>query len=329
MIAYIRSGGKTQVRFFDPNVRRRRLHRLHRVRDDYRSGSRKFSQVAHFFRRFLSNTPSLENPLVKQPLLAAILGLWACAGCPLLAADEADDALAKQLVGTVRDPRLSLRQRLEAARMLNKLGPRAAVVVPDLTAQLKRLRGVEHEPLQEEIIETLGRIGSPSKSALPTLATNTGRSIDLDLAVKRASERVILSDDSQDLAALLQQLGSRDVGLRLRAVKTLGLQRSAASLAVPTLTQLLADPDGDVRRASANAIRAIQPDGKPTKELLAAFVLDLKDPSDDIRLLAVRSLGRLGSAASSTIANLEPLLTDPDRDVRKATADAILRISGP
>jgi HEAT repeat protein len=263
---------------------------------------------------------------MKRVAVAFVFLLTTC--FPVLA-DEAEEKLARELVGVVRDPKLKLRERVEAARMLNKLGPRASSIVPDLMAQLNRLRGTEHEALQEEIIETLGKIGTPARVSLPTLATNTGRSLDLDLAVKRASDKIIQADDSQDIAALLQQLGSRDAGLRLRSAKTLGNLKANALIAVPSLTQLLADTDGDVRRAAGGAIRAIQPDAKPSRELLAAYVLDLKDPSDDIRLLAVRALGRFGANASSSISALEPLLSDPDRDVRKAAADAILRISGP
>jgi HEAT repeat protein len=245
------------------------------------------------------------------------------------ASDESDARLARQLVGVVRDPRLSLRERVEATRMLNRMGPRAASVVPDLIGQLQRLRGTEHEALQEEIIDTLGQLGSAAKAALPTLATQTGRSIDLDLAVKRSSRQILSAEDSRDLSALLGQLASGDSGVRLRAVKSLGNLKSEAAVAVPSLTTLLTDSDGDVRRAAASAIRAIQPAAKPSPELIAAFVLDLKDADADVRLVAVRALGRLGSAAASAIANLEPLLNDPDRDVRKAVADTILKLSTP
>jgi HEAT repeat protein len=244
-------------------------------------------------------------------------------------ADEATDQLAKELVGVVRDIRLGVRERVEAARTLGKLGPRAAVVVPDLIAQLKRMRGAESEALQEAVIDTLAAIGSAAKTSLPTLAVNTGRTVDLDLAVKRATEQILASDDARDVKVLTQQLTSRDAGLRLRAAKTLGTMKADALEAIPALAAVLTDSDGDVRRATATAMRLIQPNAKPTKELIQVLVMDLTDSDDGVRLLAVRSLGRYGTAAAAALPELEKLLADPDRDVRKAAADAMLRLVGP
>ena len=61
---------------------------------------------------------------------------WACVLVLLLPvaarADEADDALALQLAAVLRDPRIELRERVEAAHTLTKLGPKAAAAVPKL-----------------------------------------------------------------------------------------------------------------------------------------------------------------------------------------------------
>ena len=244
-------------------------------------------------------------------------------------ADEATDRLAKELVGVVRDPRQGVTQRVAAARSLTRLGPRAAVVVPDLTAQLKRLKGEELEPLQEAVVEALGAIGAAAKPALPTLATVTGRTIDIDLAVKQASKEILDADESGDVKTLIEQTASRDVGLRLRAVKTLGGLKAAALSAVPALTLALGDPDGDVRRAAVAALRQVDPAAKPSRELIQAITVDLKDPDDNLRLLAVRTLGKLGPAAASAIPAVEPLLNDPDRDVRRAAGEALIRMSVP
>lgn len=244
-------------------------------------------------------------------------------------ADEATDRLAKELVGVVRDPRQGEPQRVEAARTLGKLGPQAAVVVPDLIAQLKRLKDDELESLQAAVVETLGTIGSAAKAALPTLATVKGRTIDLDLAIKKSTRQILLADDTRDVKALVEQTTSRDVGLRLRAVKTLGSLKAEAAAAVPAVVWALNDPDGDVRRAAVTALRLIQPQAKPSKELIQAIVVDLTDPDDNLRLNAVRTLGKLGTAASAALPALQPLLTDPDKDVRRAAGEAIIKLGGP
>lgn len=244
-------------------------------------------------------------------------------------ADEATDRLAKELVGVVRDPREGETQRVEAARTLGKLGPQAAVVVPDLIAQLKRLKGEELESLQAAVIEALGAIGSAAKPALPTLATVKGRTIDLDLAIKQSTRQILAADDTRDLKALVEQTTSRDVGLRLRAVKTLGGLKADAAAAVPAVLSALNDPDGDVRRAAVASLRLIQPQAKPSKELIQAIVADLTDPDDNVRLNAVRTLGKIGTAASAALPALQPLLNDPDKDVRRAAGEAVLKLGGP
>lgn len=246
---------------------------------------------------------------------------------PATRADEADDLLARRLSAIVRDPRLTVPQRVEAARILGKMGLRAGAAVPDLAAQLNRLRGPELEPLQEAVIDTLGQIGSPSKDALPSLARAKGRSIDIDVAIHRANESILAASDSQDIVALIKQLQSRDSSIRLRAVKALGNLGPAARYAVTDLTSTLNDPDPDVRRAAISALNAVQPDAPPSEQLVRAIALDLRAPDAGARLLALRSLMRFGRRAAIVVADVEPLLTDADPDVRKAAADLIARIA--
>lgn len=244
-------------------------------------------------------------------------------------ADEADDALARQLAAVVRDPRLRLAQRQEAARTLGKLGPLAGAAVPALTAQLGWLRGAELESLQEAVIDALGRIGSPARPSLPALARAGGRSTDIDQAIKRATDIILAASDSQDVAALTRQLQSKDASVRLRAAKALAALGPAARFAVPDLLAAVGDPDADVRRAAVAALRTVQPDGRPSEYLLRAISLDFRDPDPAVRLLAVRSLARFGRAAGAVAAELEPLLGDPDPDVRKAVTEALIRITPP
>lgn len=245
------------------------------------------------------------------------------------AAQETDDLLARQLAAVVRDFRLPLAQRVDAARTIGRLGPRAGAAVPDLTAQLLRLRGTELEPLQEAVIDALGSIGSPARTALPAVSRAAGRSTDIDLAIKRAKTTILASSDSQDVGALTKQLQSADASFRLRAAKALGALGPAARFALPDLTSALRDTDADVRRAAVAAVLAIVPDARPSETVVRAIALDLRDPDATVRLFAVRALGRFGRAAGVVAADLEPLLTDPDPDVRRSATEVLPRISGP
>lgn len=249
---------------------------------------------------------------------------------PVARADEADDLLAKQLVGTASDPRLPIRSRVVATKAIAKLGPRASAVVPDLVRILDRLRGVEQEPLQEALVEAIGQIGSASRAALPTLARVSARSLDLELASRRSTDLILAASDEQDLDALVKQLASRDPSVRLRAIKAVGaLGPVARGSAAPLVATMLGDPDTDVRRATIATLRLIQPNAKPTEALIRAVAVDLTDPDANARLVAVRSLGRIGTPAAIVVADLEALRMDPDPDVRKAVNDALARLAGP
>jgi HEAT repeat protein len=259
-------------------------------------------------------------------LLVLMMVLLPAAACR---ADEADDTLAKQLGKLLRDPRQSIRSRIEAAQMVSKLGARGGAAVPDLMSVLDRLRGTELEPLQEAIIEALGQIGSPSRAAMQSIARCAGRSIDLDYAVRTASDQILTSSDAQDVNALLRQLRSRDSSQRLRAVKALGNLGPAVRFALPNLLDALSDMDGDVRRAAIASIRQIVPNAIPTEAIVRALAADLTDPDSGVRLLAVRALGRTGQGAAAAGPAIDALRNDPDPDVRKAAVEALSRILGP
>ncbi|MBX9622191.1 MAG: HEAT repeat domain-containing protein [Gemmataceae bacterium] len=246
---------------------------------------------------------------------------------PAARADEQDDLLARQLSAIVRDPRLRQAQRIEAARTLGRIGYQAGAAVPDLMAQLTILRGPEHELLQEAVIDALGRIGSPARQSLPAMARAAGRSVDIDLSIKRAKEQILAASDSQDVAALTKQLQSRDASVRLRAVRALRDLGPAARFALPDLQAALNDPDPEVRRAAVNAVQTVQPDAPPSELVVRSVALDLTSPDAGIRLLAVRTLGRFGRRAGIVAESLSPLLADSDPDVRRAAAEALARIT--
>jgi HEAT repeat protein len=259
---------------------------------------------------------------MRQFLVLAAL-LFGAAG---LRADDTDDRLARQLSGVVRDPRQAVGARVEAARMIGKIGPRASAAVPDLVLVLDRLRGAELEPVQEAVIDALGLIGAPSRNALPSMAKAAPRSTDIDQAVKRATGLILAASDSQDIDALVRQLSDRDSSLRLRAVKALGNIGPAARVAAPNILTALEDSDADVRRAAVVALRLMLPNERPSVAVVRAIAADLNDPDPGVRAATARALGRLGRVAVSAVPLIEPLLSDPDSDVRRAAAEALGRI---
>lgn len=254
-------------------------------------------------------------------LLPIVLAFLPSAG----RAEERDDVLARDLANIVRDRLAPMWSRVEAANMLAKLGPRAAPAVPELTAQLEKLRGEDTAPLQEAVVRALGQIGASARPVIPALTRAVGRDFDLDLAVRRSTNQIIAAGDS-DVASLVLMLQSKEEGQRLRAAKSLGKLGPLAKAAVLDLTLVLADPDGDVRRTALSALRAILGKVLPA-DAIGVYVLDLQSPDEDIRYQAAKNIGRLGRDGASALQALQPLLTDPSPDVRRAAAEALLRIS--
>jgi HEAT repeat protein len=98
---------------------------------------------------------------------------------------------------------------------------------------------------------------------------------------------------------------------------------------VPVLNTALADPDGDVRRGVIVALRRIEPNARPSDDLIRAIANDLRDPDPSIRLIAARALSRIGPLAAFVAPDLILLRSDPDPDVRRAIAEALARVTAP
>jgi HEAT repeat protein len=224
----------------------------------------------------------------------------------------------------VRDFRLPTATRAEAARTAGKLGPRAAKAVPDLIAVFDRLRGREQEPLQEAVVEALGLIGGPAKPALLTLPRGVGRTADVDLAIRRATDLILNAPEALDVDLLVQQLQSRDAATRVRAAKGLYDLGPAARGAVLALQAALGDTDGDVRRGVIAALRSIDPTARPSEALVRAIAADLSSPDPNFRLIAART-----PAAAAAGPDLFAARADPDPDVRRAALEAAARVAPP
>lgn len=240
-------------------------------------------------------------------------------------AEDPDEVLAKNLMSVVRDRLAPTPHRVEASTTLGKLGPRASSAVPELLTTLKRLNSDDTIRLQESIVRTLGQIGASTRPHLAELHRFYGRDFDLDLAIKRTTAQVLASGD-EDVAVLVVLLRAKEDGQRLRATKSLAKMGTLAKAALPDLTATLADPDGDVRRGALNAIRSIQ-GGIAPADAVGVYLLDLQSTDEDVRMLAVKNIGRLGRDAAAAIKPLQALLADPNPEVRRATNEAINRIA--
>ncbi len=109
---------------------------------------------------------------------------------------------------------------------------------------------------------------------------------------------------------LLQDLRSKDPGIRLAAVEAAAAARYQA--AVPALLLLLQDPDASVRAASADALGVMQ-----VGEAVNGLTLLLGDPESRVRAAAISALRHIGSeAALDALARTPIVAIDEGDDVR-------------
>jgi HEAT repeat protein len=124
----------------------------------------------------------------------------------------------------------------------------------------------------------------------------------------------------QAVPALVEALGSEDMGLRLLAAKALG--KIGSQDAIPDLRQALQDEHKAVRRAAASALGGIG-----AEEAVESLVEVLRDGSNDrrVRESAARALGQIGSEKAISDL-LEVLLRDKERYVRMSAARALGKV---
>ena len=114
-----------------------------------------------------------------------------------------------------------------------------------------------------------------------------------------------------------------------------------ASVAMPTISLALVDPNPTIKLAAAQALENIDRNWVSTSVVVNAitslvgtevavskFVVGLADRDADVRKAMVAYLTQLGPAANPTVPQLLPLLQDRDHNVRKAATDALIQI-GP
>ena len=154
--------------------------------------------------------------------------------------------------------------------------------------------------------------------------------------------------EQEDLASLrayvIEALRDPDAKVRVAACHSLANQDVEVQQLLPVLGAAVDDESPEVRlqaaaclgKVSAHVARPGQRvSGEPKwqesetgRESLAVLCRLLKDQSSDVRIEAARSLAMAGPAESSTSA-LVAAAGDPDRGVRLAIAEALLRLNGP
>ncbi len=236
----------------------------------------------------------------KPFLLAAAAFLITCGACR---ADDKDDKLVSDLVAQFRNPKNSLEVRSTAIRALGALGWPGRTAIPDLIKFLEdpdeRRAARETVGPYYQAIEALGRLGPVAREAVPALVKAKGVATPYDQAIDSALENILIPQPGT-LLNYLGLLRDNDPSARLMAAK---------------------DPDPDVKRVAAETVTAV------TQREVARLEQLLKDRDENVRMLAAKALGHMGTAARGAAAALrEAAAKDADADVRAVAANALTKV---
>lgn len=122
------------------------------------------------------------------------------------------------------------------------------------------------------------------------------------------------------LKSWVQDLESKWLDVRLRAVARIGQQGPAASPAIPALMRAMYDPSGRMWYAATEALGQIGPQALP------ALLQVLQHRSRSVRWCAIEAIGKMGAQARSAIPALLRLANQPKTGYAYRAAEALGQI---
>src|ERR1051325_446479 len=199
--------------------------------------------------------------------LFLLLVLFALA--PALHAQKDDDPKKKKVGPTIPDGLKALQHpdakvRYKAVMTLAQLGPTAKFAIPELRAALKDSNAL----VRVKVAEALWRIEQPAPSVV--------------------------------LPVLLDDMKSKDPGVRAAVPPVFALMGAKAKPALPALTNALKDKELDVKLAAVAALGDLGPVAKDS----AGALLELAQDKDFFLLepFVGAALGNLGDSVAPTLA---------------------------
>jgi HEAT repeat protein len=218
-----------------------------------------------------------------------------------------------------------------AARLLGKLGPKAAAAVPALLRALDD-RGLRSQcmgppdmygerAVRFDVAESLGLIGAAARAALPKLTAMMATDADREVRVSAALAVCRIDPPNKPAFAQLVRLLDDGRGGVQQAALALGQLGPAARAAVPALGRALLHQYVYVRANAAEALGRIG-----GSEVVPLLVFAMRDPDAMVRYDAAESLGKLGAEAAPAVPDLIKILRGNDAHifpVRLAAAAAL------
>ncbi len=207
--------------------------------------------------------------------------------------------------------------RIQAARALGRIGPRAAAVASRLIGLLKEA----DETIRCQAAQALGEVGGETESTIAALIELLK---DASAPVKATAARalgVLSKAAGPAVPALVSLLQDREESVRTAAAEAIALVGPLDQAATDTLAEGLVSPDNVVRAQTAQALGTI---GAAAEEAAPALVEAMADRNDRVRAQAVEALGKIGEpAAAAAVPGLVRALRDQDNWVSAKAAEAL------
>lgn len=185
-------------------------------------------------------------------------------------------------------------------------------------------RRLFYKPVERanDAIRVFRILGPQARSAIPELARLAQTAADRDRAYRCIDALKLVGPEG--LPAVLTLATNSPTKTRFRAIVTLPEFGPDAAAAVPILIQCLDDNDSSIAAAAQEALTRLD-----RSAVFPSLTNALHSSSAQVRAHAVDGIQRMGAPADEAVPLLDPLLADPDYDVRRTTTNALRRLFFP
>lgn len=292
----------------------------------------------------------LDDPAdeVRKAAATAVSAIGSSPGCRLLS--NALEALAKACLSETVRP---VRQHI--AEQLGRFGTQAGPVLPQLLEAMAAGGGETRVGAALAVLElslSLERGQSLSSEGLVPRLVTCMKSGGKELR-RISAEALGALRATKAAPALVERLDDSDANVREAAAGALRRLGKEAAQAVPKLVELARDEQPNVRKSAARALAkgaassgkevvqkliVLFKDGSPEIRASACFAVGLvaanaaaepalrgllSDGSEDVRLAAIKALGRMGSAAEPSVPGVANCFRDRSKAIRAAAGKTL------
>lgn len=240
------------------------------------------------------------------------------------------------------------RDQYAAILALRAIGRDARDACPILAERIKSETDAERRLILVGVLRTAGIDSPEGISGLIYATKDADQAVQIDALLGLAH---VDASNGEAVDALVGALKDRDGLVRREAAESIGTVRPKRKDIVPALIVALRDSFALVRSEAAEALGALAPD---TGQAIPALIESLRDPemrvrndasrtlaligkaavepliaqldSKDLNVMTIRTLGRMGPAASPAASRLERLTKEGPKDLRADVEQALARI---